>query len=227
MVEPRRKKSKTTPPDDPLPPTKRPSRGSVSAKRGHQLLESADEISEDTRRLSTNPRAVKARLRKGGRKMAEDLAMLHEIQYGEYRPVSEWTYEELEHGRPKHPTGGWRGPKPSWITPIIQQEVARRLRTETIEKLNGQAGSAVKVLTDFLANEDEPQLRFKAAQLILEYTIGKPEQNVTVEGNVTLQTILGKALLIDENDRSLAHPTTFDGVATDVSDEEVDDDDQP
>src|SRR5687768_5452269 len=56
-------------------------------------------ITEDTRRLSTNPRAIRHRIRRNGQRAAEDIALLHEVQYGEVKPVEEWTLEELQHGR--------------------------------------------------------------------------------------------------------------------------------
>jgi hypothetical protein len=178
------------------------------------------EITADTRRLSTNPQAVRQRIRRNGGRAAEDIALLHEVTYGEVRPVSEWTLEELAHGRPRHPTGGWRGPRPRWITPIIQAEVRKRLKQETIEQLVGHSGTAIRVLSDFLKNEEEPGLRFKAAALILEYAAGKPEQMVTVEANVHVQQMLAGALVLD--DGSPAHPV-IDGTAW--TDDEGDPDD--
>lgn len=179
-------------------------------------------VSEDTRRLSHKPSAVKRRIRRNGGRAAEDIALLHEIQYGEVKPVSEWTLEELSRGRPRHPTGGWRGPKPKWISPIIQAEIRKRLREETIGKLVGHSGMAIKVLAEFLKNEDEPALRFKAAVLILEYTAGAPERQINIEANVTLQSMLAGALVLD--DGSPAHPV-IDGSAVWDDDEEEDEDD--
>lgn len=180
-------------------------------------------ITEDTRRLSHRPSAIKARIRRNGGRAAEDVALFMEIAY-DAKPVSEWTIEELQHGRPRHPTGGWRGPKPKWITPIIQAEIRRRLREETIEKLVGHTGAAIKVLAEFLKNEEEPALRFKAAQLILEYAAGAPDKNVHITGNVQLQNMLAGALVLD--DGSPAHPV-IEGtiVASDDDDEEDEDDD--
>ena len=193
------------------------------ARKGSDVDEDgiAKEISADTRRLSRNPQAVRQRIRRNGGRTAEDIALLHEVTYGEVRPVSEWTLEELSHGRPRHPTGGWKGPKPRWLTPIIQAEVRKRLREETINQLVGHSGQAIKVLAQFLKNETEPTLRFKAAQLILEYTAGKPEQHVNVEANVHVQKLLAGALVLD--DGTPAHPV-IDGQAWESDEEDEDDD---
>ena len=171
----------------------------------------AKKISSDTRRLSTKPHAIKQRIRRNGGRTAEDIAMLHEVMFGESRPVSEWTLEELQHGRPRNPRTGWKGPKPKWITPIIQAEIRKRLREESIGKLVGHTTAAIKVLAEFLTNEDEPQLRFKAAALILEYAAGAPEKHISVEANVVLQNMLAGALVLD--DGTPAHPV-IEGTAT-------------
>lgn len=179
-------------------------------------------ITEDTRRLSQRPSAIRHRIRRNGQRAAEDIALLHEIQYGEAKPVSEWTLEELQHGRPRHPTGGWKGPRPKWITPIIQAEIRKRLREETIQNLVGHTGTAIKVLAEFLKNEEEPQLRFKAAQLIIEYAAGAPEKQVHISGNVALQTMLAGALVLE--DGTPAHPVIEGEVISDDDEEEEDDD---
>lgn len=180
-------------------------------------------ITEDTRRLSKRPSAIKARIRRGGGRLAEDVALFHEVTYGEVKPVDQWTLEELQHGRPRHPTGGWRGPRPKWITPIIQAEVRRRLREETIANLVGHTGTAIKVLAEFLKNEEEPSLRFRAAQLILEYAAGAPDKNVHITGNLQLQNMLASALVLD--DGSPAHPVIEGELVPIANDEEEDEDD--
>ena len=184
------------------------------------------EISADTRRLSRRPASIRQRIRRNGGRTSEDIALLHEVQYGEIKPVSEWTLEEIQRGRPRHPEHGWRGPRPKWITPIIQAEVRKRLREETIGELIGHSGAAIKVLAKFLEQDEEPHLKFKAAQLIIEYAAGAPDKQVHITGNVQLQTMLAGALVLD--DGSPAHPV-IDGTAEwaddpeDGNDDEIDD----
>lgn len=183
----------------------------------------AVEITPDTRRLSHTPSAIKARIRRNGGRAAEDIALFHEVTYGDVRPVSEWTIEELQKGRPRHPTGGWKGPRPKWITPIIQAEVRRRLREETIQNLVGHTGAAIKVLAEFLKNDEEPHLRFRAAALIIEYAAGAPDKNVHITGNVQLQSMLASALVLD--DGSPAHPTIEGEWSVGVDENEEDEED--
>lgn len=176
------------------------------------------QITEDTRRLSQNPRAIRHRIRRNGGRAAEDIALLHEVQYGETKPVSEWTLEELQHGRPRHPTGGWRGPRPKWITPLVQAEIRKRLKDETIGKLIGHTGKAIKVLAEFLENEEEPQLRFRAAKLILEYAAGEPEKQLNLSGNVHLQHMLASALVLE--DGTPAHPVIDGQIVEEITDDD-------
>ena len=179
-------------------------------------------ISEDTRRLSRRPASIRQRLRRNGGRAAEDIALLFEVQNGHAKPVSEWTLEELQRGRPRHPTSGWLGQRPKWITPIIQAEVRKRLRDETIGQLVGHTGQAIKVLAEFLKNDEEPHLKFKAATLILEYAAGAPDKQLHITGNVQLQSMLAGALVLD--DGSPAHPV-IDGTAAWADEPEDDDED--
>lgn len=196
----------------------------MAQRRGSPVDEDGltTKVTQDTRRLSTRPSAIKARIRRNGGRAAEDIQMFHEVVYGEVKPVSEWTIEELQHGRPRHPTGGWRGPRPKWITPIIQAEIRRRLREETIQNLVGHTGAAIKVLAEFLKNEEEPNLRFRAAALIIEYAAGTPDKNLHVTGNVQLQSMLASALVLD--DGTPAHPV-IEGAIVEVEGDDNDDED--
>ena len=184
----------------------------------------AIEVSADTRKLSRRPASIRQRIRRNGGRTSEDIRMLFEVQMGEAKPVDQWTLEELQHGRPRNKENGWKGPRPKWITPIIQAEVRKRLREETIGQLVGHTGAAIKVLSEFLSNDEEPNLRFRAACLIVEYAAGAPDKQIHITGNVQLQTMLASALVLD--DGSPAHPV-IDGTAQwadDPEDEDEDDD---
>ena len=217
MADATRRKSKTTPPDAPIPPT-RTRRDQFNAEE----RAAGAVITEDTRRLSTDPRQVRNRLRRNGSKVEQDMAVLIEVGYAGFKPVSEWDYEELQRGKPRNADGVFKGRRPTWITPIIQAEIGRRLKSETLMNLNKHTASAVHVLVEFLSNSDEPHLRFKAAQLILEYVVGKPEQKVNIEGNLKLEAMLASALVLD--DGSPAHPV-IDGTIVDEDGGDDDDDD--
>jgi hypothetical protein len=91
------------------------------------------------------------------------------------------------------------------------------LRDESIAEIVVHAGAAIRVLADFLTNTDEPTLRFRAAQLILEYAAGKPEVNMVVQGNIKLEGILAEALVLD--DGSDAHPV-IDGAIVELGDDD-------
>jgi hypothetical protein len=177
-----------------------------------------DEVAK-RRRLSQQPPAIRQRVRRASKNAEADTALLREVTMQRYKPIDEWDLDELAHGKPRNEDGRFSGGRPKWITPIIEEEVRRRLRHETLLKFDRQAASAVKVLADFLMNDEEPQLRFKAAQLILEYVVGKPEQKLNVNGNLQLQSMLAGALVLPSGED--AHPMILPGEFTE---EEPDDD---
>lgn len=153
---------------------------------------------------STNPKAIRTRLRRKADSLEEDYELLQEVTMAKFKPIEEWTLEELANGKPRNENGNFQGPKPRWLTPLIREEVQRRLREETLLQFNVEAGHAVKVLAAFLSDDEEPRLRFDAARLILEYVIGKPEQKVNLNASVQLQSMLASALVLP--DGADAHP---------------------
>lgn len=158
----------------------------------------------DARQLSNKPAAIRARMRRNRTKLNVDYDAFVAAVSHRYKPLDEWDYEELERGKPRNADGGWHGRRPTWITPLVQAEIARRLKAGTMEQIQSAAGSAVKVLMAFLEDEEEPHLRFRAAQLLLEYVIGKPDQKLTVDGDIRLQAVLADALVLE--DGKDAHP---------------------
>ena len=167
---------------------------------------------------SERPSAIRKRLRRRADDLEEEYALLQKVTLAKYKPIEEWTIEELANGKPRNENGGFDGAKPKWLTPAIRAEVQRRMREETLSQFAPQAAHAVRVLADFLRDDENPRLKFDAAKLILEYVIGKPDVKVDISGNVTLQTMLADALVLE--DGSDAHPV-IDGQFTEVEDDDV------
>lgn len=177
-----------------------------------------DEAPAKTRQKSQTPGAIRKRLRRRADDIEEDYKLLHEVQSTKYKPVEEWTLEELAYGKPRNANGKFDGAKPRWMTAAIREEVRRRMHEETLAQFAPQAAHAVRVLTQFLTDDENPRLKFDAAKLILEYVIGKPDVKVAVTGNVTLQAMLADALVLE--DGSDAHPV-IDGQFVEVEDDDV------
>jgi hypothetical protein len=170
------------------------------------------------RGTSTNPSAIRKRMRTAAAHLEGDREKLAEVQRMKYKPVEEWDLEELARGKPRNEDGSFSGARPKWITPLIKEEVQKRMREETLLQFDVQAANAVRVLVAFLGNDEEPRLRFEAAKLILEYVVGKPEQKVKFEGNVKLEAMLAEAIVLPDGEE--AHPMILPG-------EIVEDDDAP
>lgn len=170
--------------------------------------------------LSDKPSAVRARLRNTARNAERDMEMLYE------KPVSEWDMDELAKGRPRSSDGTFRGPAPSWITPLIMKEAQDRLRTLTRQDLSSYAADAIKVMGKLMKEDGTdldgkplvpPTVRLNAAQYVLDQLIGKPTNPVEISGNVALQTLMATVLVNDESGAH-AHPVIEGEVVDDDED---------
>ncbi len=142
----------------------------------------------DTSKLSKDPRTIRARIRRKTAAYQADIDLLLEQQG--YKPVSEWTLDELARGKPRDPiTGRWKTGMPTWITPRIQEEVRKRFREETFKGLSKYTMKALKVLGEMLDSEEVDHLgkpivsardKMDAAKFILEHIIGKPNNKIEV-----------------------------------------------
>lgn len=178
---------------------------------------------------SDKPSAVRRRVRKNSKNIERDVEKLYR------KPMEQWDMEELARGRPRNRAGNFQGPVPRWITPLILKEAQERLRTRTRQELGVYAEDALKVMHGVMMSQDSDDngrpivaasVKVQAAQYLLDQTIGKPTQQVEVQGNVVLETMLAK-ILVNE-DGSPAHPILDAEVLEDDDDteEEVLDDDE-
>lgn len=151
--------------------------------------------------LSTDPKNVRARLRRKNRKvrytedqMAEEAALVYK------KPVTEWDMEELARGRPRNAAGDFRGGMPAWITPLVRREAERRLVDMAKAELATHVSSAIKVIYDLMTNDEtdfetgrpivSPQTKLAAAQFIIEQIMGKSKQRVDIEAGQTVTEFL-------------------------------------
>lgn len=134
------------------------------------------------------------------------------------KPVEEWDWEELQRGYPKGESGKF-GPVPKWASLFrAQDEVQRRLRKLTASHLKAHAGAAVKVLVDLMKDDGTdldgkplvpPSVRLKAAELVLDHTIGKPTAHVEIDTSDKLGSILAACMVNDDGED--AHPMILPG----------------
>lgn len=177
--------------------------------------------------VSARPAATRRRLRQKADKLEREI--LRDIELVYQKPVSEWDWEELSKGRPREEDGSFaRGKKPDWITPAITAEVQRRMREMTEQELMTHAFSAIRTLTELMANEEvddfgkpivSANVKLQAAQYVINQTIGTPRAKVEVTQGSPVENFLAGVLVNPDGEPS--HHMVIDGS---VAYEEDDDD---
>jgi len=168
---------------------------------------------------STNPKAIRKRIRRGTAQLEGELELL----YADRKVIADWDYEELARGRPRGKNGQFNGPAPKWITPAIRDEATRRLRAKGLADLGAHLGDAIKVTAE-LMNDDSVDLdgkpavpatvRLSAAQFIADHVLGRATAKVEVDLGEKTRTMLAGAIVLPDG-----QPAVIDG-------ELVDDDEQ-
>jgi hypothetical protein len=171
--------------------------------------------------------ATRARLRRNARRLEEeiyeDLADIYE------KPVEEWDWEELSHGRPRGENGKFQGGKPEWITPAIQAEARRRMRTLTEDELMVHAQAAMGVLVELMGDSDvddfgkplvPASVRADCAKYIINQVIGTPTAKVEVAGASKFESLMADILVNPDGEAS--HMVIEAAQAVDEDDDEDD-----
>jgi len=121
-----------------------------------------------------------------------------------YKPVNEWDLEELAAGRPRDKNGGFRGPKPQWITREVHERAMEQFVTAIKQEMNKLSPDAVKTIAYLLQNEKldargrpivGAPVKLQASQFLIEHLVGKPTQRVEQDISVKLQAILGDVMV--------------------------------
>lgn len=132
------------------------------------------------------------------------------------KPLDEWSFKELAAGKPDGHPG-----KPPWLKPAVRDEVMRRLQTGFFDEIRAVLPEALKVMTDFLKDEENPKLRFDAAKLLLEYMVGAPEKKVAIRGQSGVELMLADVISLGTGEEM------YTGRILDGEFEEDEDDDLP
>jgi hypothetical protein len=174
--------------------------------------------------LSRKPEHIRKRIRNRAEPLAEDVAMLAE-SIGQMKPLAEWDLEELARGKPRNPSGDFRGRPPVWITPALRTEAARRLKVEALAFLSGHVEDAIKVLVDLMTSSTDERVQIDCAKFIIEHVVGKAKQSVDLEMGEGVRGMLAKALVTRNKITGAlvdAHPVV-DLEPTEWTDEDDDD----
>lgn len=158
---------------------------------------------------SDRPRSARRRLRNDIARLEENI--MHDIELAYEKPVEEWDWEELSKGRPRGKDGQFRGNKPKWITPAIQAEAKRRMRSLTEDELMTHAVDAINVLKDLMTDNEiddfgkpttPSSVKLDAAKYILNHVIGTPKARVEIESSNPLQELMGQVLVNPDGEPS-------------------------
>jgi hypothetical protein len=190
---------------------------------------------KDSSKLSTDPKQIRNRLRRKGKKFHEDLQLYAE--HG-FKPLEQWDLEELARGRPRNRNGSFAGPSPKWITHTLQVEIKRRLLTETLGQLGGHLDVALKAVRELITSTEvdekgkpivDPRTKLAAATFVIEHIIGKPTAVIELnQAQDFTRAAIASAIVLDDGEPQ-GHLGTIDGDFTvdeeDDEMEEIDDDD--
>lgn len=167
-----------------------------------------------------NPRNAQTRLRR--RLNPERI----ERDVNQIKPVKDWDWEELQRGYPRGPSGKF-GKRPLWADTFrVDDEVKRRLREVTAGELRSHVGSALRVLVGLMEDEGvdldgkmvvSPTVRLKAAEIVLEHTIGKPQASIAIEPGASFKDMLADCMVNDDDQD--AHPIVIPGQVEEDEDE--------
>lgn len=109
--------------------------------------------------------------------------------------LSEWSDEELERGQRRGKDGKFRKP-PTVIAKAVHDELVKRRMSRAYDLLRASTYDAVQVLVEVAKDENaDTGVRVKAAELILDRTLGKAPQHVTLDVNAPWQKLMAQAIV--------------------------------
>lgn len=175
-------------------------------------------------KLSTDPRAIRARLRKGTN-VERDLALL--TQAGHMKPIEDWDIEELARGRPRGSNGKFQGAAPAWLTEAHIREAKKRLITLSMGEMGAYVTKAIKVVADVMNDKEESgRTRLDAAKFIIEHVVGKAPATIEVtSASEQAKTTLNAILMTRDEDGNLIEdydPGVIEGDSWEVKDDDED-----
>jgi hypothetical protein len=154
--------------------------------------------------LSDKPENVRARLRRKDRKIKRTEGdMLADVEMlPRYKNVAEWDFEELARGKPRCSDGTFKGPSPSWITPLIRKEAERRLVDLARQELAAHVADAIEVMVNLMHDDSVDEetgkpyvsasVKLDASKFIIEQIMGKARQRVDVGADTSVSEFLAQ-----------------------------------
>lgn len=171
--------------------------------------------------LAVSREQIKRRLMrsKRGDKRERDMRLYVEHVLG--KPIEQWDLEELARGKVRNKNGRFTGgPRFQHISPLLDKEIANRLRHMALREIQGNVYTAIDVLIDLMKYSDKDDIKLKAALVVIEYTLGTPQQNINLAGDAgAVAATLAKALVMPGGVTN-AHPVIEGSVVKDSEGDE-------
>jgi len=154
--------------------------------------------------MTTPSRREQQTIRERARRKAEKADVSAEIELLYKKPLDQWDDEELTRGRPRGPDGTFRGARPKWLTPALQEERRRRLRQLMADDLGTFAADALRVIHAVMMDKSRDEagkpvvpasVRVDVGKYLLDQFMGKATATVDVNAGNTLVELLGDVLV--------------------------------
>lgn len=158
---------------------------------------------------SQRPRAARRRLREKTDRLENEIMADIVLLY--QKPVEEWDWAELSHGRTRGDDGKFGGPKPRWITPAITAEAQRRMRTFTEQELMTHASDAIRTLSSLMLDNDvddfgkpcvPASVRADIGKYFLNHVIGMPKIRAEIDTTDPLRDLMADVIVIRDGSPS-------------------------
>ena len=164
------------------------------------------------------PKQIRARARRKAEKNRKELMSEAEFE-ALYKPIEDWSLEELARGRPKNIDGNFRGRKPGWITREVHERAMEQFQLAIKTEMSDQSITALDTLRYILDSTDVDDkgkpivpaaAKNQAAMFLLEHVVGKPKQHIQQDISVRLQGILGSVMVNPSEALSPGSRETFE-----------------
>lgn len=138
------------------------------------------------------------------------------------KPIDQWDLEELSRGKVRNKNGRFTGgPRFAHIQPLIDREIAKRLKYMALREIQGNVYTAIDVLAELMRNAESEAIRLRAAMVVIEYTLGTPQQNIKLTDEAQgIAAKLASALVTPAG--LPAHPV-IEGTVVDADEADTDD----
>lgn len=166
-------------------------------KRKGQPLKAMDEYVDD-------PELVRRRLKRG----TLDPESARELLGGKH--IDEWDLDELAKGRPRCANGTFKGPKPAWVTPQLQEEAQVRFREWAKGELSKGSIKALATVMELISDAESERTRLDASKFTLEYVLGKPTQEIKADVGLQLQGLLAGVLVNPDGQNAIQEAEVVD-----------------